>query len=212
MPYLSISELQGNSELPAYHQQRPELTYISFVMNFTLGNRNENDTILPIAQSGYDLEVFGLDTGKHFASRLTTLLCSFLSLASVIAILVSSFTNKTSFSKWNKGGRFIVYLALCDGPFNFCTILDGLQTFVTKNHIYPQELCIFYAMMVIKFVFAQYILVCIIAVNVFMLLYYRKDLDFGVFDWKVIVPTFGIPFIAAIIAASLDALGPNGHQ
>ena len=88
--------------------------------------------------------------------------------------------------------------------------MDHLQIVITKNHVYPKELCVFYAVMIAEFISAQNILVCIIAINAFMLIYYRNNLDFGAYDWKILVITFGVPLVAATVTVFLDVLGPSG--
>ena len=179
-------------------------------MNSSRESNKKNDTkFSQIIRSGYDIKLYGTDNNQLYSVQITAVSCCFLSLSSAIAILVSSFLSNKNFFRRSKTKRFVIYLALTDSLFNIIIILDHMQKIISKSHIYPKELCTFYAFMNIEFIFGQYILVCIIALNMFMVIFKKKDVNFGAFDWRILVITFGVPLITAIVIASLDALGPN---
>ncbi|XP_062614359.1 uncharacterized protein LOC134276089 [Saccostrea cucullata] len=164
-------------------------------------------------QSSYDLPVYGLENGDFYSLHIPAITCIFLSFVSVLAVIVASFkTRSMTFFSWTKSERLVVYLALCDGLFNISHALDHTQMIVTKNHVYPKELCTFYAFMLMEFVTAQNLMVSAVALNVFILIYFSKDLNFGKYDWRLLVYTFGIPCVGGTLAAIFDKLGPNGYS
>ena len=87
-------------------------------MNSTRENIHNNQTILSKAESGYDLPLFGFQTGQFYRIHIIGIICIILSLISVIAIVISSFVSKDKFLKRSQSRRLVVYLALCDGIFN----------------------------------------------------------------------------------------------
>ncbi|XP_062614328.1 uncharacterized protein LOC134276060 [Saccostrea cucullata] len=165
-------------------------------------------------QSSYDIPVYGLDNGDFYSIHIPAITCISLSFISVLAVIVASFKTKSikTFFSWTKSERLVVYLALCDGLLNISHALDHTQMIVTKNHVYPKELCTFYAFMLIEFVTAQNLMVSAVAFNVFVLIYFSKDLDFGKYDWHLLLYTFGIPCVGGTLAAIFDKLGPNGYS
>ncbi|KAK3093865.1 hypothetical protein FSP39_021221 [Pinctada imbricata] len=183
--------------------------------NFTMTNSTQTNNIsisVKELKSGYDLPVYGLDSGQFYAIHIVAIACIFTSLGCAITVIVFSFvSNKSlSFFRWTKSERFAVYLAICDGLFNLCHSMDHLQIVITRNHVYPVELCRFYGFMLAEFVSAQNILVFIIAINAFLLIYFQKNLEFGQNDWRLLLCTFGIPFVAAVCAAAFGFFGPSG--
>lgn len=165
-----------------------------------------------VAKSGYDLPVYGLENGQFYSIHIPAITCIILSFLSAAAIVIASFrlqSIKTFFS-WTKSERFVVYLALCDGLFNIAHSMDHTHIVLTRNHVYPKELCEFYGFMLAEFITAQNLLVNIVALNVFVLIYFRKDLDFGTYDWRLLLYTFGLPCVGGTLAAYFDTLGPNG--
>lgn len=163
--------------------------------------------------SGYDLEVYGLEAGTFLAIHIPALVCICSSFICVIAALVLSFRRqegKLFFKQWSKSDRFIVYLAICDGLFNIAHFTDHLHIVITRDHVRPKELCEFYGFTLAEFITAQNLLVNVVAINVFMLIYFNKNLDFGKWDWKLLMWTFGAPFVGATVAAIFGQLGTNG--
>ena len=175
-------------------------------------------TAVPVATSksimvdGYDLPVYGLEQKQFLAIHIPALTCILLSLISAICVLVFSFKTKSArtFFSWTKSERFVVYLAVCDGLFNVCHSMDHLHILITKNHPYPRSLCEFYGFMLAEFITGQNLLVNIVSINAFVLIYFRTNIDFGPYDWKLLLWTFGVPFTAGIVALSLGTMGPNG--
>ena len=176
------------------------------------GSNATNLTTERVLESGYDLPVYGLANGQFLSIHIPALTCIFLSLLSAICVLTVSFrlqSYKTFFS-WTKSERFVVYLAICDGLFNIAHSMDHLNIVIVRNHVYPKELCEFYGFMLAEFISAQNLMVNVVAFNAFILIYYRKNLEFGAYDHRLVLYTFGAPFIAATIAAVAGTLGPNG--
>jgi hypothetical protein len=125
-------------------------------------------------------------------------------------VLSFSDKNRKMFFSRAKKERFIVYLAICDGFFNFFHGIDHFHYFIGKDHPRPKELCELYSFGQMIFVNAQHLLVNIVAINVYMMMYFNKNLNFGRLDWKLLVWAFGVPFLAQIGAVLGGQLGPNG--
>ena len=163
-------------------------------------------------RDGYDLPVYGLDNGLFYALHIPAISCILISLSCAFTAIVLSFRRQAhrSFFSWTKCDRFVVYLALCDGLFNTVHICDHLQMTFSKTHVYPKELCEAYGFFIIVFISSQNLMVNIIAVNIFMIMYFNKQLKFGKRDWKLLLWTFGVPFSGAVIAANLGQFGTTG--
>lgn len=172
---------------------------------------NLSTTTKPL-ESGYDLPITGLDNGQFLAIHVPALVCIICGLISAITVIAVSFTNQKAktFFKWTKSERFAVYIAICDAFFNICHSMDHLHIAITRNHVYPKSLCRFYAFMLAEFITAQNLMVNVVSINAFVLIFYRKNIDFGEYDWRLLLWMFGTPFGAAIIALSAGTLGPNG--
>ncbi|XP_062606939.1 uncharacterized protein LOC134268711 [Saccostrea cucullata] len=165
-----------------------------------------------IKTNGYDLPVFGLDNGQFLIIHIPALFCIFMSLICALTVLILSFKKRNikSFFSWSKSERFVVYMAICDGTFNVAHSFDHLHIVISQNHVYPRELCEFYAFMLVEFITAQNLMVNIVAINAFVLIYFNKNINFGKYDWKILVWIFGVPFVGATFAASFEQLGPAG--
>ena len=165
-----------------------------------------------ILETGYDLPLYGIDNGQFLFIHIPALICIFLSLICVIAVLIFSFRkrNARTFFKWSKSERFVVYLALCDGLFNICHSMDHLHIVIKRDHVYPKALCQFYGFMLAEFITAQNLMVNLVSINAFILIYFRRNIDFGIYDHRLLLWMFGLPFIASVIALSLGTFGPNG--
>lgn len=163
---------------------------------------------------GYDLPLIGKEDGHFVQLHVTALVCIFLSLLSALAVLLISFRcdkqKLKTFFQWNKSERFVVYLALCDGFFNISHSMDHFDVLFREDHVHPLQLCDFYAFMLIEFCFAQILMVNVIAINAFLLIFFRKNIDFGRYDWRLLLWTFGVPLCIGSCALLLDTLGPNG--
>ncbi|XP_045211074.1 uncharacterized protein LOC123562504 [Mercenaria mercenaria] len=165
-------------------------------------------------KSGYDLPVYGLDSGSFYYLHIPALFCIFCSFSCVVTALTLSFRNRDykKFFSWAKSERFVVYLAICDGGFNIFHSMDHMQYVITKDHVRPKELCEFYAFSLAEFVASQTLLVNIVAINAFTLMVLKKNINFGKYDWRLLAWTFGLPFIGATAVAVTGQLGPNGSS
>ena len=172
-----------------------------------------NITAFPFTpRSGYDLRVNGLDSDKFLAIHITALCCIFLGLVSAIAVIIKSFQEQSFyfFFQWAKSDRFVVYIAICDGLFNISHSMDHLHIIITRNHVYPKGLCTFYSFILAEFTTAQKLMVNIVSINAFLLIFFKKRVNFGECDWKLLAWIFGLPGIALFVAVGFDTLGPNG--
>lgn len=163
-------------------------------------------------RDGYDLPVYGLSNGHFYSLHIPALTCIFLSLGSAILTVILSFRQKSykSFFSWYKSERLVVYLAVCDAAFNLAHSLDHLHILITKNHVHPKELCQFYGFMLAVFISAQNLMVNVIAINAFVLIFLGRQIKFGKMDYRLMLWTFGVPFVCATIAGIAGQLGPNG--
>lgn len=171
---------------------------------------NKSETNLKT--NGYDLPVYGLDNGQFLIIHVPALACIFLSLFCALTVLILSFKKKRmrTFFSWTKSERFVVYMAICDGTFNIAHSFDHLHIVISRNHVHPKQLCEFYAFMLVEFITAQNLMVNVVAINAFVLIYFNKNIDFGKYDWRLLLWILGVPFVGVVFAASLGQLGPAG--
>jgi hypothetical protein len=165
-------------------------------------------------RDGYDLPVYGLSTGTFYYLHVPALFCIVCSITCVFIAIIMSFRQKDykAFFSWTKSERFVIYLAICDGGFNTFHSMDHMQYVITKDHVRPIELCEFYGFMLAEFVVAQILMVNVVAINAFRLMVFRKNFNFGKNDWRLLVWTFGLPFVASTVVAVTGQLGPNGSS
>ncbi|XP_071161988.1 uncharacterized protein [Mytilus edulis] len=163
-------------------------------------------------KDGYDLPVYGLANGTFYSIHVPALICICFSFTCVISVITYSFYHQhiSTFFKWTKCERFAVYIAICDGLFNISHFSDHLHIVLTKELPTPKHLCAFYGFLLAEFVTAQNLLVSIVAINVFVLVYFRKKLDFGCKDYRLLGFIFGAPALGLTVTAGLGQLGPNG--
>lgn len=161
---------------------------------------------------GYSLPVYGLSDGTFYHIHIPALTCIVLSFISAISIMAYSFfhQNIRTFFTWSKSERFVVYMALCDALFNMAHFSDHLHIVLTKHFPLPKPLCAFYGFMLAEFISAQNLMVNIVAINVFMIVYFRRKLYFGRWDYRLLLYIFGLPGTGAAIAWAFGTLGPNG--
>ena len=170
-------------------------------------------TSVSVLRNGYDLPVYGLDNGLFYALHIPAIVCIFLSLICASSTIILAFRRHygvRSFFSWTKCDRFVVYLAICDGLFNLAHGSDHADVLITKNHVYPETLCHFYGFVTNTFVSAQNLLVAIIAVNVFVLMFFQKKPNFGRCDWRLLSFIFGVPVCISGVLWYLGKFGPNG--
>ena len=176
-------------------------------------NSSSNITLQEnLPHNGYHLRLVGLESGDFSQLHIITLCCIFMSLTCAIAVLIMSFRDNKGkrFADWREVDRFVTYIALCDGAFNIFHSMDHIHVFVTQDHIRPKVLCQVYAFLLIEFIEAQVLMVKMVAINMFALIYFNKKLNFGRFDWKLLLWMFIVPTATNIVALANDALGPNG--
>ncbi|XP_062595460.1 uncharacterized protein LOC134256815 [Saccostrea cucullata] len=161
----------------------------------------------------YDVPVVGLGTASFYVIHSLALTCILTSLFSAISIIVASFCTRsarTFFKSWSKCERFVVYLAFCDGFFNLAHFMDHFHMAIVKDHVHPIELCEFYGFIVFMFISSQMFLVSLIAINAFALMKFGKNINFGKYDWKLLLLTYGFPFVECLAVTIAGEMGPTG--
>ena len=161
---------------------------------------------------GYSLCVYGVEEGTFYNIHVPALTCICISFICAISVISYSFYHQhfSTFFHWTKSERFVVYMALCDALFNVAHFTDHFHIVVTKTFPRPKSLCAFYGFMLAEFITAQNLMVNIVAINVFILIYFRKEMNFGKCDYRLLLYIFGAPGLGGLIAAALGQLGPNG--
>lgn len=53
-------------------------------------------------------------------------------------------------------------------------------------------------------------MVNVVAINVFLMIYFRKKLNFGCRDYRLLLYIFGAPALGGTIVGAVGQLGPNG--
>ncbi|KAH3789183.1 hypothetical protein DPMN_167355 [Dreissena polymorpha] len=169
----------------------------------------------PSPRDGYDIALYGISDGTFYGIHIPAIICIVTSFTCAFVTLVLSFWSKsyrTFFSSWSKSDRFVVYMAMCDGLFNMSHFSDHMHILIARSHVYPRGLCKFYGFMLVEFNTAQVLLVNIIAINAFVLIRTDTKIKFGTRDWRLLLWTFGAPFVGATIAAGLEQFGPAGSS
>ena len=172
--------------------------------------KNVSDSSVPC--DGYDLPLFGIEEGYFYQLHIPTIACISISfICASISFIISFRRHRSrSFFSWTKCDRFIVYLAICDALFNLAHGTDHTLVVVGMDHVRPRVLCELLSFVTSVFCMAQNILVGIIAINIFIMICYGKNIRFGRCDWKLTLGTLGIPTVGACVAWCLGHLGPNG--
>ena len=166
---------------------------------------------MAVARSGYDLPVYGLASGAFPYIHGAALSCITCSLLCALATIAWSWhANRGRFSDWSPGDRMVVYLALCDLLFNVSHSLDHAQYAATGDHVRPPLLCAVYGFSLAEFIAAQNLLVTAVAVNACLLVYRGRPVPFGRGDWRLLLATFGLPFVFCTAVFSRGGFGPNG--
>ncbi|KAL4217516.1 hypothetical protein ACF0H5_023965 [Mactra antiquata] len=172
-----------------------------------------NSTVSEIfePQDGYDIPLYGLDNGMFYFLHVPAIACILCGLTCAVTSVIISFRQssyKDFFTKWSKSERFVVYVALCDGLFNVVHTMDHATIAVTRDYVRPRQLCEMYGFCIIWFIAAQMLLLNVVAINIFMLMYFDININFGTRDWRLLVYTFGVPFAAACVGAAAGQFGP----
>jgi hypothetical protein len=161
---------------------------------------------------GYSLPVYGLADGTFYNIHIPALTCICLSFMCATASIVYSFYRQQYATFFNraKSERFVIYMALCDALFNVAHFSDHLHMVITKTSPKPKSLCAFYGFMLTEFITAQILMVNVVAINVFLMIYFRKKLNFGCRDYRLLLYIFGAPALGGTILGAVGQLGPNG--
>ena len=170
-------------------------------------NSSEN-----LPQNGYDIPVYGLHTYRFYVLHISAIVCMTISLGCAMVALVMSFRRHRGqpFFSWTTCDRFIIYEAVFDGPLILPRGADHMQVLITEDHAHPKTLCQFYGFMTAATATSQHIFVGIIAINIFAMMYFRKKLEFGKYDWMLFLTIYGIPAAGGVAAWSFGSIGPNG--
>ncbi|XP_060072829.1 uncharacterized protein LOC132552658 [Ylistrum balloti] len=163
-------------------------------------------------KSGYDERPLGLDSGQFYVIHVTALIAisaSFICAIIVIVLSLKQHKYKNFFDR-TKSERLIVYTATCDATFNVIHSAEHIQMIVTTNFVYPIELCRLHGFMTLQLGFAQVILVLFVAVNIFCMMFLRKNISFGKYDWKLFLTVILCPFLVGVGSLIAGAIGPNG--
>ncbi|CAG2216297.1 unnamed protein product [Mytilus edulis] len=166
-----------------------------------------------LAESGYDIPVFG---GGHYCFNLihvTAIVCLLLTLFSAFGVIILLYKSKAGkrFMKWHKHERFLLYRCICDISYGIVHTLDHVQIVITKDHIRPSGLCSVYGMLLVNICLSESLFSLMSALNAFMSVYFRKDVNFGDKDWKLLLLLSLGPFVAVFPLSFLHVFGPNGN-
>ena len=160
------------------------------------------------AENGYDIPVFGVGHSCFYAIHVTAMCCLILSLISAIAVIFALFKTqkKTSFMKWPKHERFLVYRCICNSVYCGIHMLDHIQILIAQDHVRPTGLCNVYTTILIN------ACMCESSFSLaFLSIAFRTNVDFGQRDWKLLVNVCVIgPFSLALMVSLMDVLGPTG--
>lgn len=164
-------------------------------------------------RDGYDIPLYGMDNGTFYYLHIPAIICISSSFVCATTSIIVSLRNKRHrhcFTTLSKSERFVIYIAICDGLFNLAHFSDHFHIIITRDMVRPRQLCQFYGFNLAVFSAAQCLMVNIVAVNIFLLIFFEKNLKFGRYDWKLILVIFGVPFLGSVVVGCLDQLGPNG--
>ncbi|XP_052762212.1 uncharacterized protein LOC128204844 [Mya arenaria] len=178
-----------------------------------MASNNTTEQSAFMLRDGYDIPVYGLANGKFYYVHIPAIVCIAVSLSCALAAITLSFRRKsyrTFFSKWSKSERLVVYLSTFDALFSVSHLPDHLQIVITKDHVRPRELCTIYGFMLVVFFAAQMLIVNVVAIDAFVMMYFNKKIYFGKYDSGLLVLTFGVPFVGAVVAAVYGQFGPMG--
>lgn len=161
--------------------------------------------------SMYNVTLLGWDDGTFFPLHITAIVCISCSFIASIVVTVLSFkTHKKRFYTWPRSERFVVYLAICEMSFSFVHMFDHVTMVIEKDHVHPLELCQFYAFLMVFLLSIKNFILIVIALNAFLLIRFRRQMDFGIRDWRLCVYVMAFPIIVCTISVSLQYFGPAG--
>ena len=169
----------------------------------------ENESI----RNGYDVPPVGLSTGHFDHLQISAIFFTSISSISALIVICMSYNDirrrRTIFFRCRQIDRFVVYMAVCECLFSIEHASDHIQVFVTRDHTKPKALCQFYGFWLMEVIAAQFFMVNAVAVSMFLLIFFNKKLNFGRFDWKLLLWMLAYNALVNVIAFSTDTLGPN---
>lgn len=161
--------------------------------------------------SMYNVTLVGWDDGTFFPLHITAIVCISCGFIASIVVTVMSFkSHKKRFYTWSRSERFVVYLAICEMSFNFIHMFDHVTMVIEKDHVHPLELCQLYAFFIVLLLSIKNFILIVIALNAFLLMRFKCQMDFGSKDWRLFVYVMAFPIIVCTVAASLQTYGPAG--
>ena len=164
-----------------------------------------------MSTSMYNTTLLGWEDGTFYPLHIIAIVCILCSLIASVVVIITSFkTHKKRFFSWSLSDRFVVYLAVCEMGFNFVHMFDHVTMVITTDHVRPLELCQFYAFLMVVLVFTKNLLLVTIALNAFLLMCFRHQMEFGSRDWRLIAGVLVLPLANGILALSSEQLGPAG--
>ena len=160
-------------------------------------------------QSGFDIPLVVNNT--FITSRISAVICISCSFICVIIVIAHRFYKKSvyTFYSWSVGDRFIIYVALCDGLYNIVQMCQNLHVYIIRTHVHPQWLCTLYGFTQIEFSSSQICLVNVAAINSCLLMCFKKQVNYGKYDQKLLLYVFGEPFLIGTIITVLGHFGPS---
>nr|XP_022335895.1 uncharacterized protein LOC111132386 [Crassostrea virginica] len=145
-----------------------------------------------MSTSMYNTTLLGWNDGTFYPLHIIAIVCMLCSfIASVVVIMTSFKTHKNRFFSWSISDRFVIYLAVCEMGFNFVHMFDHVTMVITKDHVRPLELCQFYAFVIVLLVSTKNLILVTIALNAFLLMRFRHQMEFGSRDWRMFAGASG---------------------
>ncbi|WAR16846.1 hypothetical protein MAR_031440, partial [Mya arenaria] len=176
-------------------------------------SNNTTNTPMVLFKDGYDIPLKGLDNGMFYFIQVPAIVCLAVSFICALSTIISSFWSHPAgefYTRWTSGERLVVYMSICDLLFSISLLVNHLQVLITKMHARPKELCALFGLITTELMLAQIMIVNVVAINIFAMMFFNTKISFGKFDSGILLWSFGVPFIGALIAALLEQFGPMG--
>lgn len=165
-----------------------------------------------LAESGYDIPVLSIGHYCFNVIHVMAIVCLLLTLCSAVGVIILLCKSKAgkTFMKWHKHERFMLYRCICDISFAFIHTLDHGQILITKDHVRPSGLCSVYGMLLINICISESLFSFTSALNAFITVYFRKNVNFGNKDWKLLLFLTLGPFWGIFLLSFFHVFGPSG--
>ena len=127
----------------------------------------------------------------------------------VIALLRSTSGN---FFSWKVLDRFSMYNVAGDLLYYTAQIAYGVHHSVVGRLFARNPTgvsCTLHAILLFEFASAQIYLGLIMAIYAFVLIYFNRQISFGRYDYRLLVPLLILPLIVLVTAAFFDQYQPN---